>query len=290
MLVVRTIADLREALRPARREEASIGFVPTMGALHHGHEALMERARTECDVVVLSIFVNPTQFNDPTDLERYPRTEEADVAIAEKNGVDFVFMPSAEEMYRPGSTIEVRLDGPLVDSLEGAHRGSDHFHGVTTVVTKLFNIVQPEVAYFGQKDAQQALVIRALVRELDMPVRIDVVQTVREDDGLAMSSRNIHVKGRDRERALGLKAALDEAQSAYDGGERDAAALTERAVAAMKPFEVVPEYLAIVDRVTLQPVETVEPGALVVIAAPVGPVRLIDNTVIKDTAQLTRSA
>lgn len=243
----------------------------------------MEKARAECDVVVLSIFVNPTQFNDPTDLEKYPRTEEADLAIADRNQVDIVFAPNAEEMYRPGSTIEVRLDGPLVNTLEGAHRGSDHFHGVTTVVSKLFNIVQPDVAYFGQKDAQQALVVRALVRELDMPVRIDVVQTVREDDGLAMSSRNIHVKGRDRERALALKAALEAAQAAYDAGETDPAAVTKQAIAAMDPFEVTPEYLAIVDRVTLQPVEAVDAGALVVIAAPVGPVRLIDNAVIQPT-------
>ncbi|MDE9366545.1 pantoate--beta-alanine ligase [Luteipulveratus sp. YIM 133132] len=280
MRVVRTVSELRDALRPARREHSTIGFVPTMGALHAGHEALMEQARRECDVVVLSIFVNPTQFNDPTDLERYPRTEEADVAAAERAGVDLVFAPFAQEMYPRGATIEVRLEGPLVDTLEGAHRGSDHFHGVTTVVAKLFNIVQPDVAYFGQKDAQQVLVVTALVRELNFPVRIQAVQTVREPDGLAMSSRNVHVQGRNRERALALKAGLDSAQATYDGGERDADAVIAASVAAMASYEVDPEYLAIVDRVTLEPLRTVEPGALVVVAAPVGPVRLIDNATI----------
>ncbi|KNX39627.1 pantoate--beta-alanine ligase [Luteipulveratus halotolerans] len=281
MLVVRTVADLRESLRAARRAEATIGLVPTMGALHHGHEALMEQARRECDVVVISIFVNPTQFNDPTDLERYPRTEEADLAAAERNGVDIAFVPDVAEMYPSGSSIEVRLDGPLVDTLEGAHRGSDHFHGVTTVVAKLFNIAQPTHAYFGQKDAQQVLVVQALVRELNLPVEIRVVDTVREPDGLAMSSRNIHVKGDDRRRALALKAALDATQSAYDGGSRDGAALVEAGVAAMKTYDVEPEYLAVVDPVTLEPLTEVDAGALVVIAAPVGPVRLIDNAVIR---------
>jgi pantoate--beta-alanine ligase len=280
MRILRTVPELRTALRPARREEREIGLVPTMGALHDGHIALIERAREECDEVVVSLFVNPTQFNDAADLEAYPRDEAQDAVTASEAGADFLFAPATEVVYPPGFSTEVRLRGPLVESLEGAHRGPAHFHGVTTVVTKLLNMVQPTVAYFGAKDAQQALVIRKLVTDLDVPVRIELVPTVREDDGLALSSRNVRLTAEDRPRAVALKAALDAARTAHEEGERDAAALIAHARAAMTPFDVVPEYLAVVDPQTLAPVAAIEDEALVAVAARVGAVRLIDNTTI----------
>jgi pantoate--beta-alanine ligase len=280
MRVVRSIPELRTALRPARRAEQQIGLVPTMGALHDGHLTLIRRARQECDEVVVSLFVNPTQFNDSADLDRYPRDEAADAVAASETGADFLFAPPVEAIYPEGFATEVRLTGPLVETLEGAHRGAAHFNGVTTVVAKLLNIVQPTIAYFGQKDAQQALVIRKLVKDLDMPVRIEVVETVREPDGLAMSSRNVHRHGEDRERALALKAALDAARAAHDEGERDAAAITGRATAAMTTFGVEPEYLALVDPNTLAPLDTVDGEGLLAVAAVVGGTRLIDNTTL----------
>lgn len=280
MRVVRSIAELRTALRPARRAEQQIGLVPTMGAFHDGHLTLIRRAREECDEVVVSLFVNPSQFNDPADLERYPRDEAADAVAASETGADFLFAPPVEAIYPEGFAAEVRLSGPIVESLEGAHRGAEHFHGVTTVVTKLLNIVQPTVAYFGQKDAQQALVIRKLVKDLDLPVRIEVVETVREPDGLAMSSRNVHLQGADRERALALRAALDAATEAHAEGERDAAAVGARARAAMQNFGVEPEYLALVDPNTLAPVTALDGEVLVAVAAVVGGTRLIDNTIL----------
>ena len=280
MRVVRTIAELRTALRPARREEKQIGLVPTMGALHDGHLSLITRARDECDEVVVSLFVNPTQFNDAADLENYPRDEAADAVAASEYGADYFFAPSVEAIYPPGFATEVRVTGPLVDTLEGAERGAAHFYGVTTVVTKLLNIVQPSIAYFGQKDAQQALILKKLVADLDMPVRVELADIVREEDGLAMSSRNVHLKGADRERALALKAALDAARAAYEAGELDTAAVAAQATAAMTPFDVEPEYIALVDPNTLAPVAAIDGEVLVAIAARVGETRLIDNTIL----------
>jgi len=280
MRVVRSIPELRTALRPTRREEQQIGLVPTMGALHDGHLSLIRRAREECDEVVVSVFVNPTQFNEAADLEAYPRDEAADAVASSEAGADFFFSPPVEAIYPEGFATAVRLSGPIVESLEGAQRGAAHFHGVTTVVTKLLNIVQPSVAYFGQKDAQQAVVIRKLVKDLDIPVRIELGDTVREPDGLAMSSRNVHLQGADRERALALKAALDAAQAAYTAGEHDSAAIADQARAAMTPFDVEPEYLALVDSNTLAPVAAIDGEVLVAIAARVGDTRLIDNTIL----------
>src|SRR6185437_10678172 len=197
MNVVHTVAELRAALVGPRRAGQTIGLVPTMGAFHDGHLSLMRRARRDCDVVVVSLFVNPAQFNDPADLERYPRDHERDRALAAELGVDHLFAPAVEEVYPPGFATTVSVSG-ITEALEGAHRGRAHFDGVATVVTKLFNMVSPDVAYFGQKDAQQALVIRRLVRDLDMPVRIEVCPTVRESDGLALSSRNAHLSAADR--------------------------------------------------------------------------------------------
>ena len=188
MKIVRTVSELRSVLRPFR--SGSVGLVPTMGALHDGHLELARRAAAENDVVVMSIFVNPTQFNDPADLQAYPRDEAADAQLAAGAGVDFLFAPSPDEVYPPGFTATVELHGPIVESLEGARRGAGHFRGVTTVVTKLLGMAQPDRAYFGQKDAQQARVVRAMVADLNINTEIVTVPTVREPDGLAMSSRN----------------------------------------------------------------------------------------------------
>ena len=205
MRTVRTVAELREALAPQRRAGRTIGLVPTMGAFHAGHLALMRRARADTDVVVVSLFVNPTQFRPGEDLSAYPRDEAADAAEAAALGVDLLFAPAPEEVYPAGFATDVRV-GTVTEPLEGAARGPEHFHGVTTVVTKLFNMVGPDVAYFGQKDAQQVAVIRQLVRDLDIPVRVEVCPTVREHDGLALSSRNRYLEGADRERARGALA------------------------------------------------------------------------------------
>jgi pantoate--beta-alanine ligase len=223
MRTVRTVAELREALRPAHREERTIGLVPTMGALHEGHLSLLRAARERCDVVVVSLFVNPTQFDEQTDLQAYPRDEARDAELAAAAGADLLFAPPAAEVYRPGFATTVHVTG-LTESLEGEHRGVGHFDGVATVVTKLLNMVAPDVAFFGQKDAQQALVVRRLVADLDLPVEIDVRPTVREPDGLALSSRNARLAPAERERALALARGLEAARGAYAGGVRDAAA------------------------------------------------------------------
>ena len=216
MNVIGTVSELRAALLEPRRAGRTIGLVPTMGALHDGHLSLMRRARNECDVVVVSLFVNPAQFNDPTDLEKYPMDRERDEALAADIGVDHLFAPAVEEVYPRGFVTTVSVAG-ITEPFEGIHRGRAHFDGVATVVTKLFNMVGPNVAYFGQKDAQQALVIRRLVRDLDMPVRVEICPTVREPDGLALSSRNAHLSPSDRARATALHRALAAVQ---DGGER----------------------------------------------------------------------
>jgi len=207
MRVVRTVAELRETLAPARREGLRIGLVPTMGALHEGHLSLAERARRDCDVVVVSLFVNPAQFNERADLDRYPRDERRDSGLAAAAGADVLFAPSAEEVYPAGFATSVEVLG-VTERLEGAARGPEHFRGVTTVVTKLLCMVLPDAAYFGQKDAQQVVVIRRLVADLNLPVQIEALPTVREPDGLAMSSRNALLSASERERALSLSTGL----------------------------------------------------------------------------------
>jgi pantoate--beta-alanine ligase len=280
MRTLRTVAEVRAALRASRREERTIGLVPTMGALHDGHLSLIRRAREECDQVVVSLFVNPTQFNETADLDAYPRDERRDAALAADAGADLLFAPPVEEVYPPGFSTFVRVGGDLTERLEAAERGPQHFHGVTTVVTKLFNMVGPDVAYFGQKDAQQAMVIRKLVRDLDLPVRIEVCPTVREADGLALSSRNVHLRGDDRARAVALSRALDAARAAIAAGERDAGAVTAVARAAMNDFGVEPEYLELVAADTLAPVTAIDGEVLVAVAARVGGTRLIDNAIV----------
>jgi len=277
--IVREIAELRTALEGRRREGASIGLVPTMGFFHEGHLSLMRRARGDCDVVVVSLFVNPTQFNDPADLDAYPRDEARDAAIAQSGGVDFLFAPNADEMYEHDASTSVVVGG-ISEPLEGEARGPGHFRGVATVVAKLFNIVQPAAAYFGQKDAQQALVVRRMVRDLDFPIRIEVCPTVREPDGLAMSSRNVRLASSERAQALALRRGLDAAVAAITGGERNAARIEGRARQAMEALGVEPEYFALVSAETLAPLRTLSGEILIAVAARVGGVRLIDNEIV----------
>ena len=229
--------------------------------------------------MVLSLFVNPAQFNDTADLDAYPRDELSDAAIAAELGVDYMFAPPAEAVYPPGFATTVQVAG-LTDRLEGAHRGRAHFDGVTTVVTKLFNMVAPDVAYFGQKDAQQAAVIKRLVRDLDMPVRIEVCPTVREPDGLALSSRNVHLTAGQRARASGLYRALCAVAGAIEAGERDPAAAVAAGRQELSAADIEPEYLELVAADTLDPVGRVQGELLVLVAAWFGDTRLIDNKVI----------
>ena len=279
MKICRTIAELRAALAPSRKSGKTIGLVPTMGFLHEGHRSLMRASVDACDVTVLTLFVNPTQFNDPKDLEAYPRDETRDAAMAEEAGVDLVFAPGVDEMYPAGASTTVVMRG-ITEPLEGAARGVGHFDGVTTIVAKLFNIAQPDVAFFGQKDAQQALVIRKMVEDLDMPIRIEVCPTVREPDGLAMSSRNVRLKPGDRPMALALRAGLAAAVKKVAAGERRAAAVEKTGREAMAAQGVTPEYFAAVPAGTLLPNEVLEGEVLIAVAARVGDVRLIDNEIV----------
>jgi pantoate--beta-alanine ligase len=276
---VTTVTELRAALLAGRREGRSIGLVPTMGAFHEGHLSLMRRAREQCEIVVVSLFVNPAQFNDPGDLAAYPRDEQRDELLAREIGVDYLFSPAVTEVYPDGfaTTVSVRES---TDRLEGASRGQAHFDGVATVVTKLFNMVGPDVAYFGQKDAQQAVVIGRLVRDLDIPVRIDVCPTVRAEDGLALSSRNAHLSADERARARALNRALSRARDAAQAGESDPGTVRQAALAELTSAGVEPEYLELVSAATLAPVDRIDGDVLAVVAARVGQTRLIDNTLV----------
>ncbi len=274
--------ELRAALAPMRREGSSIGLVPTMGYLHDGHLSLLRAARAECDLVVMSLFVNPTQFGPGEDLDRYPRDEERDLRLAAEAGVDIVYAPPVEDVYPEGFATQVEVGGGLTDVLDGdpARRGPGHFRGVTTVVAKLLNTVGPKVAYFGQKDAQQVAVIRRMVRDLDIPVRIEVLATVREADGLAMSSRNAYLDPGERERATALSRALRAAE-ATAGSEGLAAALAT-ARAELRAAGIEPEYLEARDAENLNPVaESNGRPVLIAVAAQVGGARLIDNVLIQ---------
>jgi pantoate--beta-alanine ligase len=284
---LRTKADLRAALDGARREGRTVGLVPTMGYLHEGHLSLIHAARAECDLVVMSLFVNPTQFGAGEDLDRYPRDEERDLRLAGEAGADLVFAPAVEEVYPDGLdrfATYVEVTGSLTGVLDGdpSSRGPEHFRGVTTVVAKLFNLVGPDVAYFGQKDAQQAVVIRRMVRDLDFPVRIEVLPTVRVPDGLAMSSRNAYLGPEDRDRATALSRALDAAERGAGQGS-----LVMGLEAARREFAaagIEPEYLEARDAETLEPVHALEGRpVLVLVAARVGAARLIDNVLIQPT-------
>jgi pantoate--beta-alanine ligase len=283
MRTVRTVAELRAALAP-RRAEGEIGLVPTMGALHEGHLSLMRQARADCSTVIASLFVNPTQFSGTEDLGAYPRDESRDAALASEAGVDLLFAPPQAEVYPDGFDTTVEVHG-LTEILCGdpASRGPGHFRGVTTVVTKLFNMVQPDVAYFGQKDAQQAAVIRKLVRDLDMPVRIEVLPTVRDPDGLALSSRNAYLSQAEREQALALSRALRAAEAAVGDGRRDAASVLAAARRELDSHGVEPEYLELRSADDLSPAERVNGRTLLAVAARVGRARLIDNAILGDS-------
>src|SRR3954447_13468504 len=277
MKVIREIAELRIVLGDAPRP---VGLVPTMGFFHDGHLSLMRAARPANETVVVSLFVNPTQFGPTEDLEAYPRDEQRDLQLAEQAGVDIVFAPSAEEVYPDGFDTSVEVGG-LTEPLDGAARPG-HFRGVTTIVTKLFNMAGPDVAYFGQKDAQQALVIQKLVRDLDMPVRIEVCPTVREPDGLAMSSRNAYLAPDERERALAISRALRAAEDAVRDGRIDAASVIAAAHHELDEAGIEPEYVELRRSTDLTPAERVNGSTLLAIAARVGRARLIDNTLLRD--------
>jgi len=280
MQVLRTIAEVRAALRTARAPEGKlVGLVPTMGALHRGHLSLVARAKSECGAVVASIFVNPLQFGPHEDFDRYPRQLARDCELFEAAGVDFVFAPSVAEMYPPGATTMVDA-GAIGDRLDGAHRPG-HFRGVATVVAKLFHAVQPDKAYFGQKDAVQVAVLRQMVRDLNFPVELVACPIVRDEDGLALSSRNAYLLGDDRARALTIPRVLDAMREAVAAGVLDADTVLSSgrdAVRRLGGIEL--EYLEIVDESTLEPVAAIRPGTLVAIAASVGKTRLIDNFLV----------
>ncbi len=280
--LLRARDGLRAALSPIRREGGTIGLVPTMGYLHEGHLSLLRAARAECDAVVMSLFVNPTQFGPGEDLERYPRDEQRDLRLAAEAGADFVYAPPVEGVYPKGFATQVEVGEDLTGVLDGdpARRGAGHFRGVATVVAKLFNSVGPDVAYFGQKDAQQALVIRRMARDLDFPVRIEVLPIVREADGLAMSSRNAYLEPRDRERATALSGALRLVEDRAPVEGLRAALAAARAELSAAGIE--PEYLEARDAEDLSPVsELGERAVLVALAAQVGAARLIDNVLIE---------
>ena len=274
MRTVRTVADLRREL--SGRD--GIELVPTMGYLHDGHLSLIRHARAECAVVVVSLFVNPKQFGEGEDLDAYPRDEARDAALGAEAGADLLFAPALAEVYPDGFSTTVDVGG-VTDVLCGAARPG-HFAGVTTVVTKLLNMVRPDVAYFGQKDAQQALVIRKLVRDLDMPVRVEVCPTVREPDGLALSSRNAYLSAEERARALGLSRALRAAETAVAAGRIEAAEILAAVREQLQQCGLEPEYVELRSAKDLTPVERVNGSTLLAVAAQVGRARLIDNTIL----------
>jgi pantoate--beta-alanine ligase len=277
--IVRTVSELRSVVQQARQGGARVGLVPTMGAFHDGHLELMRRARERSGFVIVSLFVNPTQFNDAADLNRYPRDETRDAELARSAGVDILFAPTADEVYPSGFATSVQVAG-LSDPLEGTMRGPGHFRGVATVVTKLLNMAQPDDAYFGQKDAQQALIIRRLVRDLDIPTHIEICPTVREPDGLAMSSRNVRLDETARRRVPALSRALRAVEAAVAEGEHDAGRALAAGEAILAEAGIAPEYFAAVSSDTLEPVARIAGETLVAIAANVGGVRLIDNVLV----------
>jgi pantoate--beta-alanine ligase len=281
MNTVRTVAGVREHVAAARAAGRSVGLVPTMGAFHAGHHSLMRAARERCDEVVVWLFVNPKQFDEGGDLVAYPRDEARDAAEAAALGVDVLFAPTVDEVYPPGFGTTVRVEG-LSDVLEGAQRGPGHFAGVCTVVAKMLNMVTPDLAFFGQKDAQQVAVLRRMVRDLDIPVELVVLPTVRELDGLALSSRNARLDADERARALELSRALRAAEQAVAAGERDPTAITAAARHAMPSVE--PDYLALVDPESFEPVLNDNGRVLMAVAARIGATRLIDNTIIHTAA------
>jgi pantoate--beta-alanine ligase len=278
MQVATSVAEARRIVGQARASGERVAFVPTMGFLHEGHLRLVDEARQRADFVVMSIFVNPLQFGPNEDFTRYPRDAEGDAAKAASRGVDLLFTPSTTEMYAARRVVGVVAEG-LDRRWEGEVRPG-HFSGMLTVVAKLFNIVQPDVAVFGQKDFQQAALVRALVRDLDFPIDLVVARTVRESDGLAMSSRNSYLSAADRVRALALSGALRAIAERFAAGERDAAALEAAGQAVLGAQGITTDYLAVVDAERLEPVRAASAGDVVLLAARVGATRLLDNMVL----------
>lgn len=266
--------------RKFRREDKKVGFVATMGALHAGHLKLVEESRQRADVTIVSIFVNPAQFNDKADLEKYPRDLTQDAAMLAELGVDYIYAPDVEEVYPPGFSTYVDVEG-LTGLMEGASRPG-HFRGVATVVTILFNTIRPDIAFFGQKDAQQVAVIERLTRDLGFEMEIAVVPTVREESGLAMSSRNERLSDEDRAKAVVLINSLREAKAAFNNGQRntaDLAQIVENAVEEEPAAEL--DYVSVVDRETLQPIDKIgDSETLIAAAIRIGGVRLIDNVIL----------
>ena len=281
MLVVSSITAVREAVGEARKAASRIGFVPTMGALHDGHLSLVERARREAGFTVMSIFVNPLQFGPKEDLSRYPRPVEHDEQLARESGVDLLFRPSVEEMYPEDRNVSV-IAGKLGGDWEGASRPG-HFDGVLTVVAKLFNIVQPDVAVFGRKDLQQAALVRALIRDLDLPLELVVAPIVRERDGIAMSSRNRYLDSTDRTRATALSRALRNVKEKYQRGERNVAALEAAGLEILRTEPAIDiDYLAVIDGTTFERPGEADERSAAIVAARVGTTRLIDNVMLAD--------
>lgn len=280
MQIIRTVADLRAWSRSLRRENKTLGLVPTMGALHEGHLSLVRAAKAGCDAVAVSIFVNPTQFGPNEDFALYPRTFDADCSLLIAEGVDVVFAPAPDEIYRSGAATFVEVEG-LSNRLDGASRPG-HFRGVATVVAKLFIAAEPDRVFFGQKDAAQIAVLRRMVADLDLPVELVVCAIMRESDGLAMSSRNRYLSSDERQRALVLRRSLQDVESRIAAGERSSAALVAAAQSVFaSTAEVRIDYIAAVDWATLQPIETARPGTLFAVAAWVGKTRLIDNFIVQ---------
>jgi pantoate--beta-alanine ligase len=290
--IVTSKAELREALAEPRRQGKRIGLVPTMGYFHEGHLSLMRRAREDCAIVVVSLFVNPTQFGPAEDLDAYPRDEDRDAKLAAREGVDLLWIPDANRMYPEGFATTVEVANELTGVLEGdpERRGLSHFRGVTTIVAKLFNSVQPDVAYFGRKDAQQAMVIQRMSRDLDFPVRIEVLPTVREEDGLALSSRNAYLDPDERERAAAISRALRAAERAARDGETSTSALVEIATGELRNAGIDPEYVEARSAEDLSPIAELNGRpVLMAVAARVGRARLIDNVVIAPPTETTEA-
>jgi pantoate--beta-alanine ligase len=277
LMLVTTIAELRKQVRQALGEAKQVGLVPTMGALHEGHLRLVDAARRDCSFTVATIFVNPTQFGPGEDYERYPRSLEQDLALLASRGVDLVFAPKREEMYRADHVTSVLVDG-LTKRWEGAIRPG-HFQGVATIVLKLFHAATPDIAYFGQKDYQQFVVIRRMTADLDLPIMIRMCPTVRDADGLALSSRNAYLSADERRRGLSLREALCRAAQLFHGGERDALRLAKEIEGMVVAAGVELDYAAIVDPETLDPIGEARAGAVALVAGRVGRTRLIDNQI-----------
>lgn len=283
MDVISGIAELRAALAARRRAGGGhrIGFVPTMGSLHAGHLSLVDAARARSDTVVMSIFVNPLQFGPTEDFAAYPRDPAGDYAKVESRGVDLVFAPTVDTLYPTAIGWPVRVVPRIETARWEAAVRPGHFDGVLTVVAKLFNIVQPDLAFFGQKDVQQVSLVRSMVRELDIPIELVVVPTVREPDGLAMSSRNAYLDESQRGSALALSRALNAVAQAWTNGTRESAELERRGREVLgEAPEVKVDYFAVVEPGRLEPAARAEPGSVVIVAARVGPTRLIDNIVL----------